>query len=262
MPSGTTRIPKIITGATASYIGESQNIGVTQQVFGQLTLSFLKLAALVPIGNDLVRYSSPSIDAVVRDDVVRAMAARENQAFLRDDGSANTPKGLRYRVASANVLAATGADTLADIVTNLGRLVLQLENANVPFTRPGWIFAPRTRHRLMTLLNVNSAFVFRPEMLGGTLWGWPFAVTTHVPTNLGVGANESEVYLADFADVVIGESQSLIVDASTEASYFDGTTQQSAYSRDETLVRCILEEDITMRRDISGTVLTGVIWGA
>lgn len=262
MPSGTTKIPKIITGASATYIGESVNIPRSEQVFGQLTLSFKKLATLVPISNDLVRYSSPSIDSVVRDDVVRAMAARENQAFLRDPGSENTPRGLRYAIASANVLAVSGTDILADITTNLGRLVLALEDANIPMTRPGWIFAPRTRHRLMTVMNTNSAFVFRPEMLAGTLWGFPYAVSTVVPTNLGSGGNESEVYLADFADVVIGESQSLIVDSSTEASYWDGSTQQSAYSRDETVVRCILEEDLALRRDTAAAVLTGVTWGA
>jgi HK97 family phage major capsid protein len=262
MPSGTTKIPKITTGASASYIGESVNIPMSQPVFGQVILSFKKLAALVPISNDLIRYSSPSVDSVVRDDVVRAMAQRENQAFLRDTGTENTPRGLRFAVASANVSAMTGADNLADIVTNLGRLVLALENNNIPMTRPGWIFGPRTKFRLMTLLNaVSSAYMFRAEMLNGTLWGYPYATSTAVPQNLGAAANESEVYLADFADVVIGESQSLIVDSSTEASYWDGTAQQSAYSRDETVVRCILEEDLVMRRAESGAVLIGVTWG-
>jgi HK97 family phage major capsid protein len=98
-------------------------------------------------------------------------------------------------------------------------------------------------------------------MWEGRLWGFPFAVSTIVPTNLGAGGNESEIYLADFADVVVGESQSLIVDSSTEASYWDGTTQQSAYSRDETVVRCILEEDIALRRPEAVAVLTGCTYG-
>ena len=68
-------------------------------------------------------------------------------------------------------------------------------------------------------------------------------------------------YLVDFADVVIGESQSLIVDSSTEASYWDGSATQSAYSRDETVARTILEEDLVMRRPESGVVLTAWTWG-
>lgn len=93
------------------------------------------------------------------------------------------------------------------------------------------------------------------------LWGFPFAVSTAVPTTLGAGGNESEVYLADFADVVVGERQNLIVDSSQEASYWDGSVTQSAYSRDETVVRAIIEEDLAMRRDVAGAVLTGVTWG-
>jgi hypothetical protein len=98
-------------------------------------------------------------------------------------------------------------------------------------------------------------------MLRGTLWGFPFAVSTAVPTTLG-GETESEVYFADFADVVVGESQNLIVDSSQEASYWDGAVTQSAYSRDETIVRAIIEEDLAMRRDVAGAVLTGCTWGA
>jgi HK97 family phage major capsid protein len=255
VPSGTTRMPKLIVGATANYIGESVNIPVSQPQFGQVTLSFKKLAALVPISNDLIRYSNPSADSVLRDDLVRAMAQRENAAFLRDTGTENTPQGIRYHVAAANVLAMTGTDVLADIATNLGRLVLALENANVPMLRPGWMFSPRVKYRLSTILNaVSSTYFFRGEMMQGTLLGYPFASSTAVP--------DSEVYFVDFSEVLIGESQNLIVDSSQEASYWDGTTQQSAYSRDESVVRAILEEDLVMRHAESGAVLTGVTWGA
>jgi HK97 family phage major capsid protein len=255
MPSGTTRMPKLIVGATANYIGESVNIPTSQPQFGQVTLSFKKLAALVPISNDLIRYSNPSADSVLRDDLVKTMAQRENAAFLRDPGSENTPTGIRYQVATANVLTMTGTDILADIATNLGRLVLALENANVPMLRPGWMFSPRVKYRLSTILNaVSSTYFFRGEMMQGTLLGYPFASSTQVP--------DSEVYFVDFSEVIIGESQQLIVDSSQEASYWDGTTQQSAYSRDESVVRAILEEDLDMRHAESGTVLTGVTWGA
>lgn len=263
MAVGTMRIPKITAGSSASYIGENANITPSQLGTGQLTLTWKKLAAMVPVSNDLVRYNSVGADTIVRGDIVRSMAQRENQAFLRDNGAA-TPKGLRYWAAPANVFFANSSVSLANTTTDLGKIILKLEEANVPMTRPGWIFAPRTKQYLMTVQTTTGAFAFRDEMMRGTLWGWPYATTTQVPTNLtdAGGTTESEIYLADFDDVVIGEAQRLILDASTEAAYWDGSNVVAAYSQDQTVMRCIAEHDLGVRRDVAVAVMIGVTWGA
>jgi len=255
MPTGTIRIPKITAGSAATYIGENTNIGATQPVFGQIVLSWKKLAAIVPISNDLIRYSSPAADSIVRDDVVRAMAQRENQAFLRDDGTANTPKGLRNWIAAANVLVSAGT-SLANMTTDLGAMVLALLNGNVPMTRPAWIISPRSWNSLNTIQTTTGAFAYRPELMAGTLMGYPFQRTTQVP---GTGAT-GELYLADMADVVIGDSMNLTVDSSQEAAYYDGAQVVAAYSQDQTVVRVISEHDFALRRDVAAAVMTAMSW--
>src|SRR3990172_5475331 len=94
MPNGTLTIPKQTGGTTVGYIGENTNISPTEITTGMLTLTWKKLAALVPISNDLLQFDAISADAVVRDDLVASMALREDLAFLRGDGLQNTPKGL------------------------------------------------------------------------------------------------------------------------------------------------------------------------
>ena len=264
MPTGTVRIPKITSGASGSYIGENANITKTQVGTGQLTLTWKKLAALVPISNDLLRYSSPGADTIVRDDVVRALAQRENQAFLRDAGSASSPKGLRHWALAANVIAANGTVNLQNVTTDLGQLVLKLKNNNIPMTRPAWIMSPRSEHYLATIQDGNGNFTYRQEILAGRLWGWPVAVSTEVPVNLTDGGNtdESEVYLVDMADAVIGEASRLTVDSSSEAAYHDGSSVVAAFSQDQTVIRAIAEHDFAMRREESVAVLNQVRWSA
>ena len=99
-------------------------------------------------------------------------------------------------------------------------------------------------------------------MMRGSLWGYPYGVTTQVPENLTDHGNvdESEVYFADFADCVIGEAQRLILDASAEAAYSDGVNVIAAFSQDQTVVRTIAEHDFVVRRDVSVCVLNGVRW--
>ena len=263
MPTGTMKFPKIATGASAAYIGENVNIGKSEETFGQLTLTFKKLAVLTPISNDLLRYSSPSADAIVRDDLVSSMATKEDSTFIRGAGTDATPKGLLNWCVADQKIAASAA-SLANITDNLGQLVVKLKNADIPMISPGWIMAPRTEQSLATIQNANGVFAFRDEVIAGTLWGWPIGTTTNVPITLdttGAGNdNESEIYLVDFAQVLIGESQGLLVDSSQEAAYHDGSNVQAAFSLDQTVVRAIAEHDLGMRHDKGVAMLTGVTW--
>lgn len=256
MPNGSIRLPKLTAGSAATYIGETQNIGVTQPTFGQVVLTYKKLAALVPMSNDLLRQAALGTDSIVRNDLVRAIAQREDQAFIRDDGTAATPRGLRSWCLAANLLTTVGTwALLANIVTDLGTMVQVLRDANVPFTRPGWLMAPRTERILMTTQNAAGYYVFRTEMLTGKLWGFNYGVTTQIPTNLTGTGTGSEMYLVDFDDAAIGESLAMTVDASTDAAYDDNGTVRAAYSLDQTVIRAITEHDFAMRRDQSVCVM-------
>jgi HK97 family phage major capsid protein len=260
MPMGTLTLPKITGGVTASYVGENKNISTGQPTFGVLRLTYRKLAALVPVSNDLLRYNAYGVDAIVRDDLVSGIATREDIAFIRDDGSQNTPKGLRYWAPAGNVINGNPTINLANVSTDLAKLILQLMNANVRMLRPAWFFAPRSLMYLMTVRDANGNFAFREELLSGKLWNFPYGTTTQIPVNLGGGADESEVYLVDMADVVIGDATSIIIDASTEAAYHDGANVVAAFSQDQTVVRAIVQHDIGMRHDASVAVLAQVKW--
>ncbi len=265
MDQGALSIPKLTGGASASYTGEGQNIGSSQQTTGMLDLVWKKLAALVPISNDLLRFSttSPNADGVVRDDIVSAMALREDLAFIRGDGLSGTPKGFRNWVPAANVITVNATVNLANITIDLGKLVLALEQADARMLRPGWLMSPRTKQFLMTIRDGNGNFAFREEMLAGNLWGFPFRTTTQIPNNLSVtGSNESEIYFADFADAVIAEASEIVIDASPNAAYYDTASSAvvSSFSRDETVIRAISRHDFGMRHDASVAVLSDVDW--
>lgn len=266
MDNGNLTMNRINVGTTASYIGETQDIPATGIQFGQLKLSSKKLAALVPISNDLLQSASTQADAVVRDNMVLSMATRTDLAFLRGAGTQFTPLGLRNQLlgtafAGTNILTMTASPSLVTVTTDLGNLELALLNANIPMTRAGWIMSPRVMMFLYNLRDGNGNYAF-PEMQNGQLRNKPYRVTTQVPDNLG-GGTESELYLADFAHVVVGEQQGIELAISTEAAYRDASnTLQGAFSRDETVVRAIAKHDIAMRHLPAVAILTGVTWGA
>lgn len=263
LPNGNLTMNRVATGSTFSYTGEQQDIGATGMTLGQVKLSAKKLTGLIPISNDLLRSASLAADRLVRDDIVEGSALAMDANFLRSAGGDNAPLGLRHQLtgtafAASNILGATGANTLASITADLGRMELALLNANVQLTGAAWIGAPRTMMRLRNIRDGNGNFAF-PEMQTGTLRGLPFLNTTTVPINLN-GA-ESELYLIAFPHVLVGEHSGLEIATSTEAAYKDGTgTMQAAFSRDETVIRAIEHHDIGLRHLAAVAVLTGVPW--
>ncbi len=261
MPQGNLTFSGLASGATASYTGEGENIASSGGAFRQVKLSAKKLTCLVPISNDLIRYATPGVEAIVRDDMLGAIAEREDNAFINGLGTEYSPKGLRYWAPTAQRIAANGTVNLANTTKDLGKLVLAVKQAKKrQLRRPGWLFPSAVEEYLLTVRDANGNFAFRAELLAGRLRGYPFAVTDQVSNGQGGGSDESEIFLADFADILVGIPTALVVDASAEAAYDVSGTLRSAYSRDETVIRIITADDLVPRHASSIAVLTAAKW--
>jgi HK97 family phage major capsid protein len=262
MDGGNITLRKQTGTSTATYVGESQDITTSQPTIGQIVMTAKKLAAMVPISNDLLKFtSSPSADEWVRDDLVANLSVREDLAFLRDNGTASTPKGLRFWASPGNVSASNGTSA-TNIEDDFKDLINNLELADVRMERPVWFMSPRSKNHLRNLRDANGNLIF-PEIRASmpTLYGWPVFVTTSIPTNLG-GGTETEIYLVDMVHAVIGEVSGIEIAVDSSASYLDGSTLVSAFSRDETLMRAIMRHDFAMRHDEAVAVKNAVTWGA
>lgn len=261
--NGNLTLPRLLGSTSVSYIGTEEDIPVTDVTFGDTKLSSKKAAAIVPMSNDLLAHAgiNPRVDAVVVTDLQVSMSLSEDLTFIRSDGSGGKPKGLRYWALPGNLVVAPVDPTLEQIEAYLSGLMLRLEMANVNMTSCGWILSPRTVRWLGSRRDGNGNKAY-PEIEIGKLKGYAFALTTQIPVNLGAGADESEIYFVNFADMFIGEDQQLAIAYSTEASYKDGNGNTvSAFQRDQTLIRVIAKHDFGPRHVESIVVGTQVKWG-
>jgi len=271
MPNGNLVIPKLTGGATSTYYGEAANAVASQGTTGNLNLSAKKLVTIVPISNDLLKYANPQFDVMVRQDAIAAMAAKEDSCFIRSDGTSAQPKGLRYCVAAGNVEVVNAVVNLANVTTDLGILVGDLLNNDVRMLRPAWIMSPRTYIYLTTVRDANGNFAFRNEMLtggmfNGTLWGYPYGVTTQIPITLNITdgtSDETELYFADMADLIVADAYDMTVSAVDGAAYYSSAgTLTGGFSRDETVLKIVSAHDFGVRHDLSVAVFSDVDWGA
>lgn len=265
MPRGTLTMPKQTGDVSANYIGENEDITKSEPTGGQIVLSAKKLSALVPVSNDLLLYNAGNqADTYIRNTMVRRIAIREDKAFLRDDGTQHTPKGLRHWAASGNVYAANTTVNPANIEDDLVKAIDKLEGADVDMSRPVWLMAPRTKNYLAKLREAAGGNLLYPEMRNSTptLLTYPVFVSNNIPTNLGSGTDESEVYLVNVPDTLIGEAGGLEIAADSSASYIEGGSLVSAFSRDQTVIRAIVRHDFGCLYEESVAIITGVKWFA
>lgn len=222
MPRGTMQLPGQSSQAQASYSGEGKTAPASQPKFDRKVASYKKLTAKVPISNDMMRYADPTIDAVVRDDLVQVLALAQDKAFLLSDGTNETPRGYLsfangwvgahkgtpgiFSTTEKSVMAVNGADVTADPTTSGGNFITaataadsaalltavsnalvgaddRLDTALVSDLKRTWFMTPRTANFLFSLRNELGLYVYRDEMTKGTLNGHPFKKTTQIGNN-------------------------------------------------------------------------------
>lgn len=259
MPAGTLRNAKLLTGATATYEAENAPIPTSEPTFEPVDESFKKLTSLVPVSNSLLRYSSMSMGMTVRDLLLQGMAQREDLAFIRGDGSGNTPTGILGFKLAAHSQAAV-ANGAAAVEAALRKMVSDIDDDNVPMTSPGWIMRASVKHFLGGLREgVGGNKIYPSIDDSGTLKGYPIYTTSQIPNNLGSGS-DSEIYFVDFAQMMIGDAMDIQISTSTEAAYVDGGTTYSAFQRDQTLMRAISEHDFASAHDEAISYATVTSW--
>jgi HK97 family phage major capsid protein len=263
-------VVSLSTGASAVYLAENAAIPISEQTFVQSALLTPKeLAALVPVSDRLLRDAddNPSVEEIVRRDLAEVLALRADLAFLRGTGTGGEPRGIRNTpgLTPAPSLGTNGRQPAFD---DLKEVVASLRNANAPFSRPGWIFHPRTIGTLERYKDADGHYLAETGLLsfdatggGGTLLGFPFRTTTQIPINLSVGSSSdcSEIYYSsDWDEAWVGEEDTLRIEVSGEATYWTGADWVSAFQSRQHLFRATLVHDIGLRRPQLFTVMTGV----
>ena len=261
LPNGNMSMPKMSAGAQSSYVGEGNDALATGAEIGDVKLNAKTMITLVPMSNQLIGFAGPKVERIILGDILASMQVREDKAFLRDDGTNDTPIGFKKRATDAGrTLAWSGTAHLTDVDAYLDQLMLMVIQSDSMLISPGWTLSPRSWVFLQGLRDGNGNKVY-PEMAQGLLKGYPIYHTTTVPVNLGAGTNQSEIYFADWNDVVIGEMDNMTMDFSREATYLDSNgVMVSAYARNQSLIRVVANHDVGFRHATGLALGTAITW--
>lgn len=255
--TGSLSLGRLNQGVTVGYVGEEQNITPGQPSVGAVKLTGKKAAALVAITNELLALPSVGADAMVRDDLLQAMALRRDLSFYRGTGSETQPKGVTNWIRAGNRFNQTGV-TLAQVVADYAQLARFVDESNIDTVSAAYVMAPRTFWGLAKLLDTNGSFVFMPMLMAGNLFGFRFGKTTQIPTNLS--GSQSEVYFGVHSDVILGRdiSRPLQVEMQPNGAYFNGSAVVAGFSNDTSPMRIIESHDVAARHDNTFAIMDQV----
>ncbi len=253
------------TGASVGYVGENEQGAVTGVTWGLIDMKEKDISAILPISKKLLRNTAFGVETYCRDELSRAAAEFEDLAFLRFDGTGKRVKGYLHAIPAANRIAAINKTdpTAAEIRKDLVKILLKLAEANVTMINPAWFMAPRT---LLFLQNLYQGdFLAFPTLQGEnpTLMGYPVDTTTQIPTNLGAGNNESEIYFGSHGHAMIGDTVTMSLSTSDQASFKDASgTQVNLWAQGMLGIKLDMSHDFALRYEQAFGMLTGVKWGS
>lgn len=254
---------KMTAGVTAYYGGELALMVPSTPSVGQVKMSAKKAYAITLLSNEILRNPSVSSDALVRDDMLKAIALKRDSSFYRGTGTEYAPKGWKNWIKSANKNGQSGT-ALANKVSDLIKAISLVDESNIDLemNRGAFAMAPRSKWALAATLDSQGNFVFAAMLASGQLFGFPIGTTTQIPTNLGGGTNESEIYFGVHNDVFLGRdsTQPLQVEVFPNGAVHDGSAVVSGISTDQSAIRALEAHDVAARHDNTGAMVTGVTW--
>ncbi len=202
-------VPSQTTGGTYGWVGQGLAKPVTKPAYATVTLPFAKAAGIIVLTEELVQLSSPSAEALVREEMIAGMAKFLDEQFVDPAVavSANvSPASITNGASTAAASAVTSAGARLDLATS----VAVFTAANIPLSGSVWLMSDSNAFGLGLSVNALGQPLF-PGMsiTGGTIFGIPVIVSNNVGTS---------VILVHAPSILFADEGGVRIDVSREAS--------------------------------------------
>jgi len=202
------------SGGEGYWVGEGKAKPLMNFTFDRTPLGFSKVAAISAISEELIRFSSPSAETLIRNALRNALVARLDKDFV-DPAKALVANVSPASITNGVVPLTSSGSTADDVRNDIKALLSAFVSSNQDVTNVVLITTPAVGLSLALMRNALGQPEFPgSSRTGGTLEGLPLIVSQHAHTaaagDMLIAANADAIALADDGQVT--------VDASREAS--------------------------------------------
>ena len=253
-PQGRIQFPRQTSASTTYWVGENSPITGSDIGTGTVSMQAKKLAVLIQSPQELIRFASPAVEALIRDDMTKSLALGLDLAGLEGAGGDTRPLGIILRP-NINTIVSSGAGANGDKVVgqDIYRFIAAVEESNAAFE--SFIMRPKTMYKYLQLRadavgqgDAQGPFLFSLIREAGdsykpTLAGYPVVTSTQVSQVRSKGSASNLTYILGgmFSDVLIGMFGAIEFSATNQSD--------TAFINDQSWVKGILSCDIAVRHE-------------
>lgn len=217
-------VPSQTGGGTYSWVGQGNAKPVTSATFATVSVPSAKAAGIIVLTEELVRISSPSAEATVRQEMIDGMAAFLDSQLV-DPAVAAVANVNPASITNGAATAAASGATAAALRADLAARVATFTAANIPLEGSVWLMNDSNAFAAGISLNALGQPLF-PGMSqnGGSIMGIPVIVSNNVGARI-ILVHAPSILYADEGGVAIDVSREASIQMdSTPANPSDATT--------------------------------------
>jgi len=212
------QMPRTTSATSAGWVGENAPKPVSAMAFDTVQLRWAKAAGIVVLTDELVRFSNPSAEAVVRQDLVDTITQFLDRQFVDPSVAAVTnvsPASITNGVTGVTPTGTNEAALRADVAT----LFANLLTLNLSPSGGVWIMTQQQALRLSLMVNSLGQSSFpNINAEGGTLFGYPVVASENIPSTTGSPTEGYPIIFALAKEILLADDGQVVLDASNQAS--------------------------------------------
>ena len=200
--NGDRKIPIVTSKGEAVWMDEEQQYSLSDDTFGQASLSAYKLGTAIKISEELLNDSVFDLPSYIAKEFARRIGAKEEEAFFVGDG-----KGKPTGIFNATGGAEDGTSTTGTSITfdDVMELFYSLRS---PYRKKAvWILNEQTVKALRKVKDNNGQYIWSPAVSAGlpdTILNRPYVTSVYAPT---IAAGAKAIAFGDYSYYWIADRQ-------------------------------------------------------
>jgi HK97 family phage major capsid protein len=198
--SGELQIPVAASAGTAAWIAEGGEPPLSDETFGQVTLSAHKLGTMLKVSHELLNDSAFPLESFLAQDFGRRIGVLEEETFIAGDGTGK-PTGFLAAAPVGKIAGSPTALTFDDVM-DLYRKLKSPYRAKAVF-----IANDATIGALQKLKSTDGQYLWSPSLTAGqpdTILGRPVYTSSFMPQ---IAAGAKVLAFGDFSYYWIADRQ-------------------------------------------------------
>jgi len=212
------KVPRQTSVASVSWVGEAAPKPLSAFALDTVSLGYYKIAGIVALTDEIVKFSSPAAEAMVRDELANAIIMLMDHDFVDPEKAAVagiSPASITNGVTPTTATGTAYSNFAADLNTTLALF----DAARIDTSNLAIVMSTRIARSLGMMLNSLGQPLFpNVSATGGTVQGYQVIVSGNVDATGDVSANGDNIIFLKPDEIFVADDGSVSIDISREAS--------------------------------------------